>query len=327
MRVTELIHALRIPFQIALPSGAQMDRFVYAFLIFGQKITLIDTGVAGAEEAIFQYVRKAGRNPAEIAWAVLTHAHPDHIGSARRIREAVGCRIAIHAAEREWIEDVEKQVRERPVPGFHTLVAGSAPVDRALADGEIIDTDDETRLQVIHTPGHSAGSISLWFGRDGALFCGDAVPAPGGLPVYDDAVVSSQSLRKLMRRASAGAAALLSSWDDPRVEGGLICQAINDGFGELRRVHKAVMRAAHEVREAAGNKEDKGSQGARDSQKAEESAQDAMDALDAPELALRICPAVVKDLGLPPAAANPITARTIAAHLRAPRLDEILRAG
>ena len=52
------------------------------------------------------------------------------------------------------------------------------------------------RLQVFHTPGHSAGSVSLLVQGEGALFCGDAVPVEGDLPVYDDAQESVQSVKK-----------------------------------------------------------------------------------------------------------------------------------
>jgi hydroxyacylglutathione hydrolase len=94
-----------------------------------------------------------------------------------------------HPAERGWIEDVECQNRERPVPGFSTLVGGSVKLDHELIDGSIIDPDgtEEYEIQVFHTPGHSAGSVSLLVQGEAALFCGDAVSVEGDLPVYDDA--------------------------------------------------------------------------------------------------------------------------------------------
>jgi hydroxyacylglutathione hydrolase len=48
-------------------------------------------------------------------------------------------------------EDVELQFRERPVPGFHTLVGGSAVVDRLLTGGEILTLEDGLTLEVFHT--------------------------------------------------------------------------------------------------------------------------------------------------------------------------------
>jgi glyoxylase-like metal-dependent hydrolase (beta-lactamase superfamily II) len=129
MQVTPAIHALRHPFQVPVAPGIVLDRFVNSYLIVGETITLIDTGVASCETRIFEYIRSIGRDPSEISLVILTHSHPDHIGAARAIREATGCSVAAHPAERAWIEDVERQNRERPVPGFATLVGGPVPLE------------------------------------------------------------------------------------------------------------------------------------------------------------------------------------------------------
>lgn len=116
--------------------GRPIERFVYVFLIYGSEICLIDSGVAGSERRIFDYIRRTGRRPEESSLLVLTHAPPDHIGAVRAVRKATGCTVAAHPGERTWIEDTDRQVRERPVPGFHELVGGSVPVDRIVGDGE-----------------------------------------------------------------------------------------------------------------------------------------------------------------------------------------------
>ena len=117
MKLTEHIHALKIPFQIPLGPGKTLDRFVYVYLVQGAEICLIDSGVKGSEEIIFNYLKDIGRKPEEISLLLLTHAHPDHIGSARTIKQATGCTVAAHPDAQAWIEDTELQFRERPVPG------------------------------------------------------------------------------------------------------------------------------------------------------------------------------------------------------------------
>ena len=116
MQIVPSIHALRHPFRIPIGPGIALDRFVYSYIVYGETITLIDTGVAGCEAQIFDSIRSTGRDPSEIALVILTHSHPDHIGAARAIQQATTCSIAAHPAERAWIEDVELQNRERPVP-------------------------------------------------------------------------------------------------------------------------------------------------------------------------------------------------------------------
>jgi hydroxyacylglutathione hydrolase len=287
MEIVPSIHALRHPFRIPVAPGIALDRFVYSYLVFGETITLIDTGVAGCEARIFDSIRSTGRDPSEIALIILTHSHPDHIGAARTIRQATGCSIAAHAAERAWIEDVDLQNRERPVPGFAALVSGSVQVDHELADGDFIEPDGSRagEMQVIHTPGHSPGSLSLFMDANGALFSGDAIPVAGDLPVYDDALASVRSVQRLRRRA--GIRVLLSAWDEPAY-GEEAYRRMDGALASLQRIHDAVRAGA-----GAGSP-------------------------DPMELTRTTAAA----LGLPPEAVTPLLARTFAANLRVrERLD------
>jgi len=282
MQITPAIHALRHPFQVPVAPGIVLDRFVYSYLIAGETITLIDTGVAGCERTIFDYIRSIGRDPNEISLIILTHSHPDHIGAARAIRDATGCTVAAHAAERAWIEDVGRQNRERPVPGFDTLVGGPVPLDFELEDGCTIDTDGtaEYEVQVIHTPGHSAGSIALFMLGEGALFSGDAIPVAGDLPVYDNAAGSVRSIRLL--RSVQGIRHLLSAWDEPR-SGDAVYLQMDQALAYLQKIHKAVLASAGES--------DPG--------------------------IMEVTKKTAEALGLPPQAITPLLARTFAANLKA----------
>ena len=289
MQITPAIHALRHPFGIPVAPGIVLDRFVYSFILFGETITLIDTGVAGSEKTIFEAIGSLGRDPAEISLIVLTHSHPDHIGAARAIREETGCSIVAHRAERAWIEDTDLQARERPVPGFAGLVGGPVPLDHEITDGEVIDPDGSgtIELQMMHVPGHSPGSIALFLRDQGALFSGDAIPVPGDLPVYDDALDSLRSVRRLSKLP--GIRFLLSSWDDPR-EGADAIRRLETAPGYLQRIHGAVIASAGE-----------GSP-------------------DPLELARRTAAV----LNLPPQAVSPLLARTFAANLRVRDRQDLL---
>lgn len=281
MHITPHIHGLRHPFKVPVAPGITLDRFVYSYLIYGETITLIDTGVAGCDKTIFEYIRSTGRDPDEIALICLTHSHPDHIGAAKAIRDATGCSVAAHPAERAWIEDVERQNRERPVPGFATLVGGSVPVAFDLVDGTSIETDDTRtcELRIIHTPGHSPGSISYFLHNEGVLFSGDAVPVAGDLPVYDDAVASVHTVRRLL--ALHGIRTLLSAWDEPRRDERAYTQ-MEAALHYLQTIHETVITAAGEGEP------------------------------DLPALT-RI---VAGQIGLPPQAASPLLARSFAANLQ-----------
>jgi glyoxylase-like metal-dependent hydrolase (beta-lactamase superfamily II) len=282
MQLTTHVHALKLPFKIPVAPGIDIDRFVYVFLIYGKTITLIDTGVTGCENTLFEYITSTGRKPAQISLIIQTHAHPDHIEATYAIQRATGCNVAVHAAEKLWIENVAFQNRERPVPGFFTLVGNPVKVAQVLHDGDIIDLDGDHTLDLIvfHTPGHSPGSISLLLKSDGALFSGDAIPVLGGIPVYDDVTASVQSIRRLDN--IDGIKILLSAWDDPR-EGILVYQRMHEALWYLQRIHEAVIAAA------------------------------ASNTLPDP---MGLCRTMAAALRLPPLSATPLLARTFSANLK-----------
>jgi hydroxyacylglutathione hydrolase len=281
MQIAPLIHAIRHSFRIPVAPGITLDRFVYSYIIHGETIALIDTGVAGCEAQIFDSLRSTGRDPSEITLIILTHSHPDHIGAARAIQEVTDCRIAAHPAERAWVENVTLQNRERPVPGFHMLVSGSVHLDYELVDGDILEPDDTRveKMQVFHTPGHSPGSISLFMDREGALFSGDAIPVRGDLPVYDDALASMQSVQRL--RGLAGIRVLLSAWEEPST-GEDANRQMDRAMAYLQTIHEVVCAVA---------------------------------AQGSPDL-MELTGKAAAAIGLPPQAVTPMLARTFAANLR-----------
>jgi hydroxyacylglutathione hydrolase len=289
MLITPSIHALRHTFTVPVAPGISLDRFVYSYLVYAETITLIDTGVAGCEEKIFDYIRSTGRDPSEITLTVLTHSHPDHIGAALAILQATGCSIAAHPAERAWIEDVELQNRERPVPGFASRVGGSVQLDFELVDGDSIETDETraTEMQVFHTPGHSPGSITLFMHSEGALFSGDVIPVTGDLPIYDDAVASVRSVKLL--RGLTGIRVLLPAWDEPK-KGDDAYREMDRALGYLQWIHEAVRAGAIE---------------------------DFSDPMDFTRI-------VAAAIGLPPQAVNPLLARTFAANLMVREIPDLL---
>jgi glyoxylase-like metal-dependent hydrolase (beta-lactamase superfamily II) len=280
MQIADHIHALKIPFQITDPSGQKIPRFVYAFLIYGEEICLIDSGVAGSEKIILDYLKRTGKSPEEISRLILTHAHPDHIGGAAAIKRISGCTVAAHAAEKAWIEDVELQAKERPVPGFRTLVGGSVKVDQTLKEGDVLHQEGGLALQVLHTPGHSLGSVSLWLAEDGALFSADAVPIAGDMPIYQDILASVRSLQRLA--AIPEIELLLAAWDEPR-RGSEAHRIMDEGLQYLQRIHSSALMVA----------------GAN------------------PGISpMELCRRTLELLGLPPIMANPLVAASFQASLK-----------
>jgi glyoxylase-like metal-dependent hydrolase (beta-lactamase superfamily II) len=89
---------------------------------------------------------------------LLTHAHDDHIGAVADLRDATAAPSALHPADLELWQRVYPDSRP----------------SRALSDGEVVHVAG-TRVEVLHTPGHSPGSCSFYAPELGAVFTGDTL--------------------------------------------------------------------------------------------------------------------------------------------------------
>jgi glyoxylase-like metal-dependent hydrolase (beta-lactamase superfamily II) len=237
MKITETIHAFKHQFRLALGENHYADRFVYSYILLGDKICLIDAGVWETAPQLQGYLKQIGRSSSEISTVLLTHAHPDHIGGCLSIKKKSSASFAAHPKDKPWIEDTEKQYRERPILNFFELVEGSVPVSRELKEGDTVSWDRGKTIRVLETPGHSLGSISFFFEEEGALFAGDAIPAAGTIPIYVDPRASLQSIQKLKK--VSGVKYLFSSWHEP-ISGNQVQTTMDEGICYIEKIEEIV---------------------------------------------------------------------------------------
>ena len=188
--------------------------------------------------------------------------------------------MVAHGKDIKWIEDAGLQNRERPVPGFQSLVEGSVKVNRTLSHGDVIELGAGSTLEVIHTPGNSPGHIALFYKNDGVMIAGDCVPVPGDMPVYDEVALSLTSIDRLLKRDNI--AILLASWDEPRYASEAY-KSLRAGADYIKKIHREVMRQ-----------------------------KTSLNSNDVRAVAARVC----SELGFPETFLNPVFFRTVAAHLR-----------
>lgn len=279
MKLTDKIHLLKQDFEIALSPEKKLSRFVNSIIIFGDKITLIDTGVKDCEEKIFEYIKLNCRHYSEIETVILSHSHPDHIGSAAKIKEMTNCKILAHKGEADWIENIEIQNNERPVPGFFNLVNRSVKIDNMLEDGQILRADKDVSLKVIHSPGHSKGSLNILFIEDGILFTADSIPLKNDIPNYDNYPDLMKSLEKIKNNNDYNI--LLTSWTPPLLTKSEIDRIINEGSEYMLMIDNIVRRIY------SGKESEP----------------------------FEFCKQAVKEIGLPPFLATPIVDRAFRGHL------------
>ena len=124
---------------------------------------VVDPGEEG--ERITRFLIDAGVEPLQI---IATHTHFDHVLGVDVVRKRFGAEFRIHRDDLSILESMRSRVRE--FMGFD--VPSPPKVDGYVKDGETIKVGDET-IRVLHTPGHSPGSISL--SGDGYVLTGDAL--------------------------------------------------------------------------------------------------------------------------------------------------------
>ncbi len=130
--------------------------------------TVIDAGTGLNFTRMMDMFRMMGKKTDDIEWVVNTHGHFDHVGGNGFFFDA---KIAIHEDDADV---VEKGDQELSFADFFDGRMKAHKVEKRLKDG-----DEIAGLRVIHTPGHSPGSICLYDEKNRILFSGDTVFAEG----------------------------------------------------------------------------------------------------------------------------------------------------
>lgn len=233
MKVCENVYQIRIDFNVT----PEIKRYVYVYLITGEYCYLIDAGVAGCESIIDNYMQKLDRKISEIKAIFLTHAHPDHIGGAAEIKRITGCKIYASEIEKAWIEDINLQFRERPIPNFYSLVNKSVKVEQIVKENDEFIIEPGIMIRVIETSGHSMGAMSYIYENERIIFCGDAIPVSGDFPIFVDEESSELSLRKIKELKNIDYCC--PAWDKV-YEKKEIQEIIDEGDGILKNLKKYV---------------------------------------------------------------------------------------
>jgi len=234
------ITPIPLNFDLAVSPEKKVTRQVCAFAVQGKDLCLIDTGTAANESDLVRALAGMERDISEIKLVIHTHAHPDHIGCNARLAELASPTFAAHPEAARWIENPDLHYRERAVHNFHEMVGGAVKVKRLLRDGETIDLGGLT-FQVIYTPGHSKGSVSLFCLEEQTLIAGDAIPHLLGIPLYVDVDQSRASLETMLGLGDVSR--LYTSLSPDPIEGDDIQATLEEGLAYLARMTSLVREA------------------------------------------------------------------------------------
>lgn len=183
------------------------------FMETDASLVLIDTASRGYGEDILAIARQI--SPKEVKHIILTHCHPDHVGSLAELKRMAEAQSYAHLTDAALIRTdvVYDPSTDRPrrfvsAPGmdhfFAELSANAIHVEGAPVDQEIQEEDTFDflpNLEIIHTPGHCAGQVALlWHEHGGILFAADTYANVNGLGWsigYEDFAEGKRSLKKL----------------------------------------------------------------------------------------------------------------------------------
>lgn len=179
-----------------------VDGHAEVYLLEGDTLVLIDTGCADTPDKFLKpAVESAGYTLGDIGLILNTHGHYDHSSGNQTVVGASGAEVWLSQADESIAGDFRIQfdqyfadrdhLTQRPdrlAQAYAEIgqYAASTQVNRYLNDGQQVDLGRGIRLRVLHTPGHSAGSVVFYWEEEGMLFTGDSVVGGGsrvgGLP-------------------------------------------------------------------------------------------------------------------------------------------------
>lgn len=175
-------HIKIIPCRINGPRG-----IVKSFLISGEdRLILVDTGFSDADaDVIVDAIDQIGKKHEDLKLCVLTHRHGDHTGGLKKLKKTLKFQVMAHELDMPAIQK-----------------STGYDVDQVVKGGESLS--DCGGIRVLHTPGHTAGSISLHIPRIKTLIAGDAILSAGEhlvvSPGYlsEDAEQAKQSVKRVI---------------------------------------------------------------------------------------------------------------------------------
>ena len=162
---------------IHLVSGIPWSR---VYLIEDKKLAMVDSGPPWGARKVVSYIRSIGRNPEDLEFILMTHSHPDHASGALPLIKRTGARLLAHPGDTQTLPTKEVCLSYLGLLGGLKVALPflrGAPVTQTLEEGLFLPILEGVR--VLHTPGHTPGSVCYLLESRGVMFSGDTVFSNG----------------------------------------------------------------------------------------------------------------------------------------------------
>lgn len=157
--------------------------FINSYLLQGEDgtLTLVDAGTRTAPKTILGALTSLGFAPGDVTHLLLSHAHNDHTGGARKVVDATSAQVRTHEREAVYVREGRMPQVDTSTRGGRLMarlpgsVKGFAKVgvDETFEDGDVLPLAGG--IHVVHTPGHTPGHCSFLHPGSGVLITGDAI--------------------------------------------------------------------------------------------------------------------------------------------------------
>ncbi len=138
-----------------------------AFLLAGKKTVLIDASDSGSSKTLLEELKKNGFEAENIDSIIFTHGHADHFTGAKAFPNA---KLLMHKFDAEYVNSRDEMFTASAILGSDYF----PKIDSFLESGKTLDLKP-FKLEVIHTPGHTKGSVCLFDRAKNLLFSGDTI--------------------------------------------------------------------------------------------------------------------------------------------------------
>ena len=160
-------------------------------------------GSPGRSRRIERGLAELGRSLSDVRRVVFTHGHPDHAGGVREL-EAAGVEIRMHPADFDGLQVGVREAVRRPTRGRDLRLHDAHPRG-STRSRTATSCPSSAACEVIHTPGHTPGSICLYGRRDRLLFVGDVLQLRRGRVVFASRLYSDDYADREGERATMAA--------------------------------------------------------------------------------------------------------------------------
>ena len=205
--------------RLSLGLSTRLEPPTSCYLIREEGLVLVDAWYPNKAKKFLKETKDLSLEPQDISLILVTHGHWDHIGSLHELKRLTGAAVAINHREKDWVEEALKPLSPgiglwgkvfaavSEIVTFFVSFPGTS-VDIVLEDEGLSLESYGIRGQVLHTPGHTLGSMSLLLDT-GDAFVGDL--AMIGLPVIkrpgmpfcaEDVSAVKESWRLLLSRGA-----------------------------------------------------------------------------------------------------------------------------